>query len=134
VSADTLRIRIAGEADVTRAIIETGNAAARLEFRVDKKSRITTAASELARNILKYAVRGEITVRILREPARVGVELSARDSGPGIEDVDAALRDHVSTGGTLGLGLPGVRRLMDEFAIESTPASGTRVTVVLWRP
>ncbi|MEE8311641.1 MAG: ATP-binding protein [Candidatus Binatia bacterium] len=133
-STDTLRIRIASETDVTRAIIETGNAAARLEFRVDQKSRITTAASELARNILKYAVRGEITVRILREPARVGVELSAHDSGPGIEDVDAALRDHVSTGGTLGLGLPGVRRLMDEFAIESAPASGTRVTVVLWRP
>ena len=133
-STDTLRIRIASETDVTRAIIETGNAAARVQLRVDQKSRITTAASELARNILKYAGRGEIVLRVLRESARVGVELRACDSGPGIEDIDAALSDHVSTGGTLGLGLPGVRRLMDEFAIESTPASGTRVTVVLWRP
>ena len=93
---------------------------------------IATAVSELARNILKYAVSGEIRLRQVDGPSGRGIEIEAVDRGPGIEDPEAAMRDHFSSGGTLGLGLPGVRRMMDEFSLESTPGEGTRVTAVKW--
>jgi serine/threonine-protein kinase RsbT len=73
-------------------------------------------------------------VKVLVERGRTGLELVAEDRGPGIADVASALTDHVSTAGTLGLGLPGVRRLMDEFELDTAPGRGTRVRVVKWRP
>ena len=94
---------------------------------------IATAVSELARNILKYASAGEIRLRQVEGPSGRGVEIETVDRGPGIEDVEAAMRDHFSSGGTLGLGLPGVRRMMDELSLESTPGEGTCVTAVKWR-
>jgi serine/threonine-protein kinase RsbT len=93
---------------------------------------IATAVSELARNILKYAGTGEIRLRQVEGRSGRGIEIEAVDRGPGIEDLEAAMRDHFSSGGTLGLGLPGVRRMMDEFSLESTPGEGTRVTAVKW--
>ena len=93
---------------------------------------IATAVSELVRNILKYAGNGEIWLRRIKEPSRRGIEIEALDRGPGIADCEAAMLDHVSSGGTLGLGLPGVRRMMDEFSLESTPGEGTRVTARKW--
>ncbi|MBM4341944.1 MAG: ATP-binding protein [Deltaproteobacteria bacterium] len=94
--------------------------------------RVVTAASELGHNILRYAGRGQITVRIGSLGARPVCELVAEDRGPGIADVDRALQDHFSTGAGLGLGLPGVRRLMDTFDLESQPGAGTRVVVRRW--
>ncbi len=132
-SARSLRVQIRHEPDVTRAILEVGRLCTELGLREEQKSRVTTTVAELARNIVKYAGRGEIRVREreLRHPG--AVEVVAADQGPGIEDVERAMEDHFSSGGTLGLGLPGVKRLMDEFRIESEPGQGTRVTALLWK-
>ena len=96
-------------------------------------SRVITAASELAHNILKYAGNGTISFSILEEGTKLGVELVASDSGPGIPNVEQAMTDHFSTSGTLGLGLPGVKRLVDEFDLNSEDGVGTTVTFKVWK-
>jgi serine/threonine-protein kinase RsbT len=103
-----------------------------LGFGAGDQAMIATAISELARNIVSYAVRGEITVRKLDEGSRRGILVVSRDQGQGIRDIPQAMRDGYSTSGGLGLGLPGVKRLMDEFEIESEPGRGTRVTIRKW--
>jgi serine/threonine-protein kinase RsbT len=95
---------------------------------------VATTVSELARNILQYADEGELELRVLEKGLRRGVVVVARDRGPGIANLELALRDGFSTSGGLGLGLPGTRRLMDEFAIESRPGMGTTVTATKWAP
>jgi serine/threonine-protein kinase RsbT len=95
---------------------------------------IVTAISELARNILEYATTGEIVLGEDRRNDRPGLVIVARDEGPGISDIAVALSAGYSTGSGLGLGLPGVRRLMDEFDISSRPGHGTTVTVRKWLP
>ena len=94
---------------------------------------VATAISELARNIVRYAVRGEIILRAVENGTKRGIEVVATDDGPGISDVPLAMQDGYSTSGGLGLGLPGVRRLMDEFDIVSRFGKGTTVTVKKWR-
>jgi serine/threonine-protein kinase RsbT len=93
---------------------------------------IATAISELARNILKYAEQGEIVIEPVEKNSRAGVAVVARDDGPGIADVSLAMRDGFSTTNSLGLGLPGTRRMMDEFEIVSAPGHGTTVTAIKW--
>jgi serine/threonine-protein kinase RsbT len=93
---------------------------------------IVTAVSELGRNILMYAGEGEVVVTTIDGSERRGIVVVARDQGPGIHDLQKAMLDGYSTSGSLGLGLPGVRRLMDEFAIESAPGRGTTVTAKRW--
>jgi serine/threonine-protein kinase RsbT len=88
--------------------------------------------SELARNILKYADVGDIVLLPRSGVLKSGIEIRAEDHGPGIGDVELALKDSFTTGRSLGLGLPGVRRLMDEFDIASSPGEGTRVTIRKW--
>jgi serine/threonine-protein kinase RsbT len=126
------RITIRGDSDVARAIAHANQMSQAAQFPAVDQSRIATAVSELARNILKYAGQGQITLRRVIDQRRRGMEIVAEDKGPGIADKDSALSDHFSSGGTLGLGLPGVRRLMDEFDLESEPGAGTRVTVRKW--
>ena len=92
---------------------------------------VALAAGELAMNLHRYARDGEIVVEPVDEPGRRGVRITSRDNGPGIADVDAALRDGFSTGGGYGNGLPGIRRLMDEFSLE-TGDHGTTVTACKW--
>ena len=94
---------------------------------------IATAVSEIARNVVRFADAGEIIIEQLEDPRR-GIRVVCRDTGPGIEDVDKALRDGHSTYDGLGLGLPGARRLMDEFAIVSERGRGTTVTMTKWEP
>src|SRR5215470_12991393 len=94
---------------------------------------IATAISELARNIVSYARKGEITLRMVNNVDRRGLAITASDKGPGIPDIRQAMRDGFSTSGSLGMGLPGVRRLMDEFEITSQPGRGTIVAVKKWR-
>lgn len=93
---------------------------------------VATAISELARNILKYARVGEIVLRQVHQSPKRGILIIARDEGPGIPDVQLALRDGYTTSQGLGLGLPGTRRLMDEFEIHSTVGRGTTVTAKKW--
>lgn len=88
-----------------------------------------TSTSELGTNILKYAGKGFIIMRLVEDKGNTFVEITATDGGPGIEDVDQALSDHFSTSGTLGLGLPGIKRLVDEMTIYSEAGQGTRITI-----
>src|SRR3977135_3117941 len=98
--------------------------ATELGFSTGDATLIATAISELARNIVSYARKGQVTLTGIQGSNRVGIQVVASDHGPGILDIRQALRDGFSTSGSLGLGLPGVRRLMDEFAINSTPGRG----------
>jgi len=93
---------------------------------------LATAVTEVARNMIVHAGGGELTVIAVDEIGRRGVIVTAQDDGPGIEDIDRAMRDGFSTTGSLGLGLPGAQRLVDEFEIESVVAAGTRVTLRKW--
>ena len=94
---------------------------------------IATAVSELARNIVKYADEGEIELCSATSGAKSGIKVTARDRGPGLEDAELAMQDGYSTGNSLGLGLPGTRRIVDDFEIRSEPGRGLVVTVVKWR-
>ncbi|HEY1469901.1 MAG TPA: anti-sigma regulatory factor [Candidatus Acidoferrum sp.] len=94
---------------------------------------IATSISELARNIISYAGEGQILLKPVQGTMRTGLSVTAADEGPGILDIQQAMRDGFSTSGSLGIGLPGVRRLMDEFEITSQPNRGTIVTVKKWR-
>lgn len=127
-----VRVMIAREGDVARAIVHARKMSKEGEFGSVDQSKIATAVSELARNILKYAGHGEIVLRLLERDTARGMEIVARDRGCGIEDKAQALADHFSSGGTLGLGLPGVKRMMDDFDLQSEPGVGTQVTVTKW--
>jgi serine/threonine-protein kinase RsbT len=107
--------------------------AAELNFPTTDLALIATAISELARNVISYAERGEIRLKAVENNGRSGIVVTAKDDGPGIANVEQAVLDGYSTSGGLGLGLPGVRRLMDEFEIQSTVGAGTSVTVTKWR-
>jgi serine/threonine-protein kinase RsbT len=107
--------------------------AVQLGFSSGDQTRIATAISELARNIVTYAQVGEILLQVQRISGRAGLVVTARDEGPGIGDIDAALRDGYSTTSSLGMGLPGTRRLMDEFTIASEVGKGTVVTTTKWQ-
>jgi serine/threonine-protein kinase RsbT len=95
---------------------------------------VGTAILEVARNIVRYAGRGTVSIAIVQDGERVGMQVSAIDNGPGIADLTAALRDGYSTGGGLGCGLPGAKRLMDQFEITSQPGAGTSITMTRWKP
>lgn len=97
------------------------------------QTKIVTAASELARNTLDYGGGGTVRIELLHSGIRKGVRLTFEDAGPGIPDIELALKDGYTTGSGLGLGLSGARRLSNEFAIESQPGEGTRVTIARWK-
>ncbi len=127
------RIPVRTDADVVLAR-QTGRAlAGELGFSATDGTVIATAISEVTRNIVKFAGTGEVRIGRLEEPSRCGLLVVARDAGPGIPDVAQAMADGHSTYGGLGLGLPGCRRLMDDFALESGPGKGTTVTLRKWR-
>ncbi len=127
------RLQIADETDVRRATLEATQYSLDVGFAQTPARMIATAVSELARNILKYAHSGEIQLRCVEGSKGNGIEIAAKDEGPGIADTEVAMRDHFSSSGTLGLGLPGVKRMMDEFTLESVPGEGTCVTAVKWK-
>src|SRR5713101_4002604 len=131
--ADEIRVAIASDQDIVLARQKGRTLAFKLGFSSSDSTLVATAISELARNILTYARTGEITVKLIRSSVRLGIMVVASDKGPGITDVRQAVKDGFSTSGSLGLGLPGVRRLMDEFMIESELGRGTRVTVKKWK-
>ena len=127
------RIAIESDADVVTARQRARSLAAGLEMPSTDQTLLATAISEIARNITAYAKRGEIFLEVVRDAdGRRGVKVIARDHGPGIADLDRALTDGYTTGGGLGLGLPGARRLVDEFDIQTAPGQGTTVTLIKW--
>ncbi|MBI4493271.1 MAG: anti-sigma regulatory factor [Chloroflexi bacterium] len=126
------RVPIASEADIVAARQQVRALAAQVGFSPTDLVLIATAISEVARNIVQYARRGEITLSPIEQSNRRGILIIARDEGPGIPDLELAMQDGYSTGGGLGLGLPGARRLMDEFAITSEVGKGTTVTMKKW--
>jgi serine/threonine-protein kinase RsbT len=130
---DEVRVPINADADLVTARAEGRAMAERLGFPRPDPTLIATAISEVARNIVVHVGRGEIVLRPFEEPNRYGLVVIANDDGPGIRDVEAAVRDDYSARGGLGLGLPGVRRLMDDFEIASGPDTGTTVTMRKWR-
>lgn len=97
------------------------------------QTKLVTAASEIARNAVVYGGGGNVNIFRLNEGARRGIRLVFQDQGPGIADIEKALQDGYTTGGGLGLGLGGARRLCNEFSIESSPGQGTRVSMTRWR-
>jgi serine/threonine-protein kinase RsbT len=127
-------VPIQSAADLVTARQMGRSLAARFGFTGSDLTVIATAISELARNILEYAKAGEILLKRVEKGGRNGIAIAARDEGPGIPDVARALQDGYSTGNGLGLGLPGARRLMDEFEIVSEVGRGTTVTVRKWVP
>lgn len=122
------------EHDIAAARNEVRQLASALGFRLIDQTRLATVTSELARNVVKYGGRGRLIAQpvIAVDAGRDGLRLIFEDTGPGIADIEAAMRDGFSTGRGLGKGLPGSKRLMDEFQIESEVGLGTRVTVVRW--
>jgi serine/threonine-protein kinase RsbT len=132
-SSPKRRIQIIHEPDVTHALLEARLFAKAMDFSDVETQMIATAVSELARNIIKYADRGEIIIDRIEKGYKVGIEVVAHDKGPGIADVEQAISDNYSSSGTLGLGLPGVKRMMDEFEIHSTMGQGTKVLIRKWR-
>jgi serine/threonine-protein kinase RsbT len=131
---DEVLVRVSTDADVVAAREKGRELSARLGFSSIDLTLIVTAISEVARNILLYAEEGEIELRLDNDGARPGIIVVARDEGPGIPDLELAMRDSYSTGSGLGLGLPGARRLMDEFEIQSEISKGTTVVMKKWAP
>jgi serine/threonine-protein kinase RsbT len=127
------RIAIESDADVVTARQRARALARGLEMPSTDQTLLATAISEIARNITTYAQRGEVLIDLVRDAnGRRGVRVIARDEGPGIADLERALTDGYTTGGGLGLGLPGARRLVDDFDIQSAPGEGTTVTLIKW--
>jgi serine/threonine-protein kinase RsbT len=129
---DELRIPIGHESDIITARQEGRRLAESVGFSGTDLTIIATAISELSRNIVKYAGRGEMRFWQEENGHGAGLVFEARDDGPGIPDLGLAMQDGYTSGRGLGLGLPGTRRLMDEFNIESAPGKGTVVTVKKW--
>lgn len=123
---------IARDVDVFVVMQRAHELAAALDFDDIDRTKIEIAVLELARNILAHARNGELQIETVEAGGRRGIAVEARDSGPGIANIELALRDGYSTANTLGAGLPGVKRLMDAFQIESTVGVGTRVRAVKW--
>ena len=130
--ANEVRVRIQSSLDIVIARQEGRNMAATLGFSNTNLTIIATAISEVARNIVEYAKEGEITIATVGNGVAKGVKIVARDKGPGIVDLETAMRDGYSTSRSLGLGLPGAKRLMDEFEISSTVGQGTTITMKKW--
>lgn len=130
---DTHALEIRANEDVAIARQRVRAWALQCGFSLVDQTKIVTAASELARNTLIHGGGGEMRGEILKDGSRTGLRLVFSDRGPGIPDIELALRDGYTTKGGMGLGLSGSKRLVNEFAIESRVGEGTRVTVVKWR-
>lgn len=122
------------ETDVYLAVSYGRKLAREIGFDEVDRTKIEIAILELTRNILVHAQEGHVILRITQQDEQRGIEVEARDDGPGIADVDLALRDGFSTAATLGCGLPGVKRLMDDFVVETQLGVGTTVRAVRWLP
>ncbi len=129
--ADTRPIQNQGDIVLVRKVVRDW--ALELQFSIVDQTKIITAASELARNAFEYGKGGTMKMEALLNGIRKGLRLTFEDQGPGIENMELALTDGYTTGGGLGMGLTGARRLVNEFDIKSTPGQGTTVTITKWK-
>ena len=129
----TETICVAASGDIVAVRHAVRRQAVKIKLSLVDQTKIVTAASELARNMLVYGGGGEVTLEVLQEGVRQGLRAHFVDAGPGIPDINLALRDGFTTGNGMGLGLGGAKRLVNEFSIESTVGKGTRVTITRWR-
>ncbi|WP_062197250.1 anti-sigma regulatory factor [Massilibacterium senegalense] len=123
---------VKNEWDIVAARQLGRDTAKKLGFGSVDQARITTAISELARNIYLYAYEGEIHIEVVSKESKMGVKITSKDKGPGIQDIRSVMQNGFSSSGGLGAGLPGVKRLMDEFEIDSNEQFGTLITAVKW--
>lgn len=130
--ASNVRVSIGSDSDIVLAREHGRRIGREVGFPVADLTRIATGISEIARNIVTYARTGEISIIVVERDTRHGIEITAQDAGPGIQDIALAMSDGYSTGKGRGLGLPGTRRLMDEFEVTSTYGTGTTVTMRKW--
>jgi serine/threonine-protein kinase RsbT len=127
------RFALKSDVDVVAARRGVSDWAKEIGLSVLDRTRVVTAASELARNTVVYGRGGVMSMEVVRDRTREGLRLTFEDQGPGIVDIERALQDGYSTGKSMGIGLPGARRLVSEFAVTSTVGVGTCVTVVRWK-
>jgi serine/threonine-protein kinase RsbT len=127
-----VRVHLASEEGLVEARRQSRELATRAGFRPTDQAIVAALVSELGRNILLYATMGDILIRVVRDRRRAGILIVASDAGPGIPDIGKAMSDLYSTSGRLGIGLPGVRRLSDEFEISGGPGYGTTVRAQVW--
>ncbi len=130
-SHETLRIQ--SSADVVSVRQATRALSERVGFSLVDQTKLVTAASELARNTIDYGGGGSVRLELVENGIRRGVRLTFEDQGPGIPDIQLALKDGYTSGGGLGLGLGGARRLVNDFTIDSSPGAGTRVMIARWK-
>src|SRR5688572_25515755 len=128
------RFDLRADLDVVAARREVSRWATEIGLTVLDRTKVVTAASELARNTVLHGKGGAMSMEVVRDATREGLRLTFEDQGPGIADIDRALQDGYSTAGSMGLGLPGARRLVHEFLVASTAGEGTRITIVRWKP
>ena len=126
-------LEVRSSEDVVRVRQATREAAVALGFSLVDQTKLVTAASELARNTLEHGGGGDVRIETLNSGSKKGLKLTFSDQGPGIADINQALKDGFTTGNGLGLGLGGARRLSNEFEIDSAPGAGTRIRMVRWR-
>ena len=130
--ADDVCVAIEREADIVSARQKGRELASALGFSSTDQTIIALAISEITRNIISYAWRGDVTMSRVENSGRRGIRIVARDHGPGIADIELAMRDGYSSGRSLGVGLPGTKRVMDEFDLASTVGQGTTITMTKW--
>ncbi len=130
---DKVNVPINSDTDIVTARQSGRELAAQIGFTSTDLAIIATSISELARNIVSYARTGEVVISVVQQGTKHGIMIVAKDRGPGIPDIEQAMKDGYSTAKGLGLGLPGTKRLMDEFEIVSAVRNGTTVTVKKWR-
>ncbi|MBF0101451.1 MAG: anti-sigma regulatory factor [Desulfobacterales bacterium] len=133
VEVEEVTIEVCEPSDNAHVIYTARRLAVQAGFDEIKQVLIATAASELSTNILRYALKGTITIKIIQDRNRAAIELIALDKGPGIGNIDQAMQEHFSTGNGLGLGLSSVKRIMDEFTIQSKLNHGTHIVARKWR-
>jgi len=119
--------------DIVLARQRVRQLAIELRFSLVDQTKLVTAASELARNALDHGHGGQMQVEVINNHSRAGLKLTFEDNGPGIADIEAAMKDGFTTGNGMGLGLGGSKRLVNEFEIESAPGKGTKITVIRWK-
>lgn len=125
-------IKITDHIDISHAIYETVEFTKSIGFNNTDRYRVATTVSELSNNIINFAIKGEIVLKVVETESNKGIEIIARDNGPGIDNIGKAMEDNFSTAGSFGVGLPGAKRLMDELIIDTGPGRGTTIVARKW--